>query len=222
LAARYDVRTLVASAGLGLREVDQDAPSYAATFSTGHADTVATDTSDAAKWWTSLSELPGSVDLGNLQGPRVVMVLSDAYARAIDGDLMTLGRQRPGQVLLFGGSRDLDGITRIPANRRLRTELGCSTATLNVHSAIRWAEQAGDDLLSRQQIAAWRNWAAADREDDMPQRRRISDDDVTAFIREAKAEDPAISCTAAHRRLRKAGLACEQARFKALFTTGGI
>lgn len=221
LAASYDVQTLVASAGLGLREVDQKAPAYAATFSTGHADTVATDRSDAENWWESLSTLPGSVDLGQLPGPRVLIVASDAYARAMEGDLISLGRHRHGQVLLFGGSREVDGITRIPANRRLRTELGCSTATVNVHSAMRWIEQSGRDILGRQQLAAWRAWATADREDDMPRRARISDDDVLAFVREVRAEDPNISCTAAHRRLRISGLACEQARFKALFTGRG-
>lgn len=55
-AAGYEPRLLVASAGLGLRSVEQEAPAYGATFSPGSPDVVGTTTDQARDWWHVLQE----------------------------------------------------------------------------------------------------------------------------------------------------------------------
>ena len=63
--AGYSVTTLVASAGLGLRDVSTLASPYAATFAGGHPDSVASSAEENRDWWRRLRDLESAQSLAD-------------------------------------------------------------------------------------------------------------------------------------------------------------
>lgn len=216
LQRRLPTRALIASAGLGLQSLDSAQPSYAATFSQGHEDTVC-PSDDSGAWWLGLQEGIGSVRTSELSGP-ILAVLSTPYARAMDADLRDLGTRDDTDVLLIGGWKDIPGVTRIPADRTLRKALGGTVGSLLPRMAQQWVRLwDGDALTSDSALASWTQWreAASVREDFA--RRPLADDEVIEFIHRMRSQAPTVSATFALRALRDAGFACEQKRFGRLF-----
>lgn len=214
----YSVRLLVASAGLGLRFAESEAPSYSATFSPGHEDSVASETFTTGDWWRAVRQLDHALDpKAELRG-RVLLVLSSPYARAMSADLEALG-QRGDDVLLFGGAATVAGIARIPSDLALRTAVGGSAISLNLRMAQTWLQRFGEspDLYTDKHKAVWERWAQRVREVQVHRRTQITDAEVRAFVLEQLTLNTHVSATAALRQLRTAGLACEQKRFGNLF-----
>ncbi|MFV1362545.1 hypothetical protein AAHH97_03630 [Mycolicibacterium elephantis] len=210
------VRMLVASAGLGLKEVTQMAPSYAATFAGGNADSVC-DVTNLSDWWQRLGELPSTSSLSRLSAEPVLLVLSENYARAMDSDLVELA-SRGGNYLLVGGWRTIEGLPRLPADRDLRHALGGTVSSLGLRMARRWmSRRTGADLFTEGDQRRWSNWARTVRRSELYERTPMSDAEVATFIRKLLREDPSFSATRALRILRDRGFACEQKRFGALF-----
>ena len=212
------VRVLVASAGLGLRDIDSEAVPYSATFSAGNVDTVGTGSKQLSEWWSGLetSNTALSID-GALDGP-TLLVLSSAYARAMGPSLAALrGRN---DVLTFGGDDASNAGTRIRADRTLRSALGGTAMTLNLRSAIKWIELSDPDkIFGEESQTRWQEWSKAASKPDPFDRVQQSDNDIKKWIANMIRDEPQVSRSAALRVLRQAGLACEQSRFAALFAS---
>ncbi|QZY47222.1 hypothetical protein [Mycolicibacterium austroafricanum] len=212
----FAICMLVASAGLGLRDVTQFAPSYAATFAGNQADSV-TDITQTSQWWTRLGGLSQTTSLKRVARESVLLVLSENYARAMDGDLAALA-ERGGDYLLVGGWRTIEGLPRIPSDRDLRNALGGTVSSLSLRMARRWmSRRSGTDLFTEADQLRWSRWARTVRRSELYERTPRTDAEIKAFIRERLCEDPNLSATRALRMLRDRGFACEQKRFGALF-----
>lgn len=218
-AAGYDVETLVASAGLGLRDVTTAACSYAATFSGGHEDTVASGATESRQWWKRLGALSGSKSLADDAHDRVLLVLSESYARSMDEDLVRLAN-RGGDLLLVGGARDVDGVPRLPANRSLRSALGGTVSSVSIRMARRWMQRrTGTDLYCSGDAESWSQWAATAQQFEQFNRTPMTDGQMVNLIDELLISDPHLSASRALRLVRDGGIACEQKRFGAIFRT---
>jgi hypothetical protein len=213
----FDTRLLVASAGLGLREVSSLAPGYSATFSMAKLDSVVVNRPDARAWWRSIVAQPGALDPGQALRGRVLLVLSEPYASALESDLRVLA-QRAEDALLVGGAQDIPGLPRVPADKALRRVLGGTATSLILRMARAWLDRAGGARLHTALAEeSWEAWARDVREPDLYGRQARTDEQVVAFVKQLRARDASVSKTKALRLLRDHGLACEQHRFAALF-----
>ena len=217
----FGVEVVVASAGLGLCDVRETGPAYAATFSTGHADTVGATPAERTGWWSLIA--PDAAERllrASSLGP-VLLVLSAAYAGVLSSELGRLAGAG-GDLLLIGGREDIDGLPRLAADRALNAPLGGTVSSLNVRMATAWLEQ-GDEgaLFTEARLDRWTSWAGGVRRELAPSRAALTDDRALAFINDLRVADPRISATRALRQLRDAGFACEQQRFSALFRRSG-
>lgn len=215
--AGYTVQLLVASAGLGLRDVSTRAPAYAATFSAGHADSVASGTPNLRDWWQRLGSLDFTKSLSQDSNDRVLVVLSETYARCMDDDLVCLA-QRGGDLLLVGGARSIEGLPRLPSDRSLRANLGGTASSVTIRMARRWLQcHSGSALHDAKALAKWTTWASSVALVERYDRAPMTDADISALIKRIVVDDPAISASRALRLLRDGGIACEQKRFGDLF-----
>jgi hypothetical protein len=206
----YEPTMLVASAGLGLQHGTTRAPSYSATFSTGHLDSVGASLPEARAWWGTLPH--AEIDPGG----QAIWVLSEAYSRVLSQQL--LDATAPSGLLVFGGSRDLSDSVRIHPDRSLRRALGGTVTSLNVRSAVQWLNlSGGDDLFGTAARERWRAWSREKRHHEIFDRKPVSDSAVLEFVAELRARQPNVSKTSALKVLREAGMACEQQRFSTLF-----
>lgn len=206
----HDADVLIASAGLGLQPLHESAPAYAATFSSGHPDSVADSPSAARTWWKSLPRTE------HVQGRPALWVLSENYSRAIAADLLeTLG---PSELLVFGGSKEIPADMRVPADRSLRRALGGTVTSLNVRAATQWLSLSrGKSPFGDRAHRRWSDWSDQARHHEQYDRRPLTDSAVLDYVEMLRGQNAGVSKTAALKSLRAAGLACEQRRFSALF-----
>lgn len=215
----FDVTLLVASAGLGIRKLTDVAPAYGATFTRGHADSVAIDVAGSRQWWDLLRAAADPDSSTRIvTSNKLLLVLSDVYADALDDDLSELARTGV-DALLVGGSRDIEGLSRLRPRGELRKALGGTMTSLNLRMAARWLDLLDlDRSVADPQVGrAFDFWADQVAVPERYERAHLTDDDVVAFARELRRADPKISRTRALRRLRDSGWACEQRRFRRLF-----
>lgn len=212
----HEPRVLVASAGLGLRALESQAPAYSATFSLGKPDAVAHNMEDAANWWEQLAYAPRALTLASLRGP-VLLVLSRTYALALARDLTELGASGA-KAALVGGAVEIPGITRIPSDASLRHSLGGTLGSLNQRMANRFLQfcHGPDDWLSGDHLQRWNSWASEVRHKEVFERQRGSDSEIQAWILTMIAGKP-MSASRALREYRRQGNACEQSRFGRLY-----
>lgn len=216
-SAGFSSRLLVASAGLGLRELTSTGPAYGATFARHQPDSVGQTVGDSQSWWRDRANDPQALCPGRELRGRVLMVLSANYASALDTDLTALAEYGD-DCLLVGGARDIEGIPRIASDKRLRTHLGGTTTSLNIRTAIAWMERLdGSNLHSQPLQSAWRSWASTVLQPERYDRTPMSDEQVLAYVDKVRMSDPGISRTRALRMLRASNFACEQQRFAQLF-----
>ncbi|WP_328871466.1 hypothetical protein OHT76_15815 [Streptomyces sp. NBC_00287] len=216
--AGFEADLWVASAGLGLQPVSVSAPSYAATFSNRHADSVATTAEGSCQWWGHLQEEAGRATLQELgKTGAVLMVLSEVYAKAMETELRALA-MLGSEALLFGGVEEIGGIQRVPADAGLRRSLGGTLTSLNVRMATSWLRHCqNSQLTSRTTSDSWKKWAAGESKPEQHHREPMTDDEVIVFIRQQTASQPGVSRTRLLRLLRDEGRACEQSRFAKLY-----
>lgn len=217
----FKVRLLVASAGLGLRDANSKGPAYAATFAGGHPDTVTPPGLASQVWWKALEKFGDSDSLIETAGDRVLLVLSENYARAMHSDLEELAA-RGGDLLLVGGAKTVEGLPRLPADMGLRRQVGGTASSITLRIARLWlARRTSNDVYHPNDARRWSNWAASVSQLERYDRRPASDSELRALIVRLKETDPSLSATRALRSLRDAGIACEQKRFGELFRTTG-
>jgi hypothetical protein len=208
----YAPDVFVASAGVGLRRIDELSPPYAATFSVGHADSVAPTVDEARTWWSRLPHTPVPEALHPS-----IWVLSEAYSRVLAHTLPSI--EPRAAAVVFGGSSNVPDEVRVPADRGLRRALGGTVMSLNVRMAIRWLEIAeGQALAGARTRLAWEEWSRRERHEERYDRKPLTDDAVREFIANLAKLEPGVSKTRALGTLRKSGMACEQRRFATLFS----
>lgn len=216
--AGFDPALFVASAGLGLRSSDFEAPAYGATFAMNTPDSVGRSGAEAQMWWSAFGDEAG-LRLADVAESSTLIVLSESYARAMEPDLVALGEQE-GDHLLVGGHREIAGLKRVPADLGLRSALGGTASSLNARIAGAWLEGLNmPELGSATRQQEWAEWSATVRRVENYNRSRMSDAQIAAYVRDLKQRDPDISQTVALRNLRDAGQACEQKRFRTLFNS---
>lgn len=217
--AGFTPRLYAASAGLGLRPVSSSAPSYAATFLSRHADSVASSNAQTSQWWDHLQRLDGTRDLPQIAGAagRALVVLSAPYAQAMHHDLLALADTAT-DVVLIGGATDIEGIRRVPANAGLRHALGGTLTSLNVRMAASWLEHCTPGRLTDPPARLrWDDWVSRTARPERYDRTPVTDETVIAFIEKAKSTYPGASRTRMLRLFRDEGMACEQKRFAGLY-----
>jgi hypothetical protein len=217
--AGFEPELWVVSAGLGLQPATASFPAYAATFSPRHQDGVATTPVDRRQWWKGLQERLGVRRVVELSGRGpTLLVLSEVYGSVLLSELRELG-EGGADVLLVGGSEDVAGLQRIPANGSLRKALGGTLTGLNARMAISWFDHCQDGVLtSPATVKSWMRWAEDSAHRERHDRTPMTDAEIKKFILASTAAQPDISRTRLHRLLRDSGKACEQKRFANLYT----
>jgi len=225
----------VCSAGYGLIPAAAPIRPYAATFAAGEKDSVGSSVAELRDWWKRLSQWPGPAadqprsfaDLARRDpDATIVCVLSEAYQRACSADLRDAAAHLADDEQLSvigpaGRCAHIDDLI-VPVTARLRPVVGGSLQALNVRAAAYVLATAAAEAidLRRSQLRTLVARAVAQAPEDTSRRpagRRLTDDDVRAYIRAQLADGPA-TATRLLRLLRDSGLSCEQARFKQLFT----
>jgi hypothetical protein len=229
LATAFARPTLwVASAGWGLIPIDAPIRPYSATFSHQQPDSVSTNGEGAQAWWGAIAAWEGPI-LGAARSltslvadhprDRVLLVLSQPYFAACGKDLgaaLTVANDSMISVIASGVSpQSTFEAWQLPADARLQHHVGGTRGSLNVRIAadLLMTGLADHGAMSRH----LRDRLAAAPDLRVFERRRLADDEVITFIRSRRASDSSVSRTSLLRELRDGDMACEQARFAALF-----
>jgi hypothetical protein len=216
------------SAGYGLIPDDAPLRPYAATFASGHPDSVRMGTIDPSEWWRVLAAWDGpspgqprTIRALTEADPKAsyLLVLSASYLSACSTDIAAASGSvaDPDQfIVVSAGTRNggvLDGLL-VPADARLQTYLGGTRQTLNVRVA---ADLLSKGFTGRAEVARY----LADLLEAQPpirryEREKLTDEQVLTMIGDALTRVPGASASSLLREFRDAGYACEQARFAAL------
>ena len=231
------IRVSVVSAGLGLVGMRDELPMYGATFASRHPDSVLASLDSAMhrqvrrQWWETLTraEVLGHrspqhlVDLAEHGSDRSVIVcIGRSYLDAVAVDLTALVKRLddPERMMIFAAGAPPAGLEEcwITVPGSLRLTLGGSLASTNLRAAVAVLTELGtlppNAAKARSIVGALATTAGK-----LPtfDRRRQCDDLVSDWIVNHLADAPNVSKTAALRRFRDEGNACEQARFGRLF-----
>jgi hypothetical protein len=225
LAIGVETHLWACSAGYGLISADAMVRPYAATLSPGHADSVSGGRTGVAVWWHNMAKWKGPepgrprkiTDLVESdRDATFVLALSAPYFQACGTDIeaAAVAVADPDRFMIVSsGTRPVGplGQLLLPADARLREHLGGTRQVLNVRIAA--------DLLRRQLMS--RTIAVdylvglleAQLELRRYDRKKLSDDEVMSWIRDAQDELPGASASRMLRVFRDRGYACEQHRF---------
>jgi hypothetical protein len=216
------------SAGYGLIPDDAPLHPYAATFSSGHADSVRASGVTPSAWWNALAAWDGPspgrprtiYDLVRSDpGAHFLFVLSASYLAACSGDVAAASQivADPDRlVVISAGTRNagpLEGLL-VPADARLQACLGGTRQTINSRVAT---ELLSKGITSRAEATRY----LTDLLEAQPpirryDRKKLTDEQTLALIGEALARVPGVSASKLLREFRDAGYACEQGRFAEL------
>lgn len=234
--AKYETRTWVISAGLGLIASDDRVPMYSATLASGHADSVVRNGSADPRltrhqWWDALSrwEGPGRSQIRRLSdlaaknpGALVVLCASRHYIDAITYDLLVTQSNlyNSKTLMIFSSGPPLPNLSEnwITVPGSLRLLLGGSHSSTSVRTAHETMHKLPPKKFSTpnaQDVVAKLSREAGP----LPSYDRIrhTDKEVLAWLVKHTAKFPVANQTTALRRFRDSGNACEQSRFGRLF-----
>jgi hypothetical protein len=106
----------------------------------------------------------------------------------------------------------------VPSEASLGEMLGGSRGSLHARTARRILQQSdAASLRAATLVPQYTRLVSESQNTTAPVRLRLGDENVRSFIRDAIAVNRALTCTAALRKLRSSGQACEQRRFAGLF-----
>lgn len=216
-------RFLIASAGHGLLFPTDEVPAYSATFSHGHPDSVpgAGVPGHASDWWRTLGgEKRLLAKVVDDDGDGLVCAMPVTYLRSLESVLeVVLPRVRVGRAVILGAPRS-------PKLRPFGVKLDARATRVVGGAAGQLSGKTLAWLAANGHLDAGWTWdqvnaavSAIIRGDEAsiyPKREPMSDDEVRAWIADVK-RDPTVSASVALRRLRDAGRACEERRFRGLF-----
>lgn len=240
-------RLWVCSAGYGLINTEREIHAYSATFTAGHADSVATGRGGQSAavtraWWSRLAREwrrtgrnGGPHSLGDLAeaypGTPMFVVGSPRYIDALADDLLAAAECLRSEDLLSvfsTGAERLRAVERylVPYNGRLqspdlfrkRSHLGGAYPSLNIRAAGEALTTAARTRLRRSELQAHFGELMTSQP---PHRRydraRATPVEVEAFIRAELARDPRATHTRLLREFRDRGHAFEYTRFRGIF-----
>ena len=235
VAASAGGRAWVASAGYGLVPFDAPVRPYSATFAAGDPDSVSRFRAPGggavqAAWWAAVAGWEGPsagaprlvADLAGRHPAELLLVtLSEPYLRALTPDLLAArDRLTSGDrlIVLCGGAPLghplADSLVRWDTRAQV---VAGALASMNARVARRLLAEVQPRRLTLaaapERVVGWATTAPSRTR---PERRRVSDDEVRAFIRDRLGGTPRPSPSALHRELRDSGLACERLRFLSL------
>jgi len=240
-ALGYRAHLWVASAGYGLVPAGQNLKPYSATFARDSEDRVYPRDFPRGRripalqaWWRALAaharpageprtltELAQRVGKGSL-----LVIAGPTYVEAMERDLLGCASALSQSSRLVVVTGDVPGVTpRLAANliqsdARFMNLVSGSLPTLHVRLAEYLLDQSRGRPL---EVSSLRTCADAVLGSQpawvVPDRERRSDAAVLRSIRGLLRSDPGLSYTAALRRYRSGGHACEQKRFKRLFSS---
>ena len=221
----------VASAGYGLLDSNTKVVPYAATFATGHADSVVDPSSgdepglQCRNWWQKLNVGRGNAPAFHSEssGAACLFVGSRAYVEAATEHLLSTARTMtdPSRLVIVTGALPKNPLLREHAvlpPARLRSIVGGPLTSLHARWASYLVSQIKPDEWSLARVRALTDSAAKTATiPDVPQREPMSDAEVRTFVRDAIRATPSAKHSTLLRELRLRGNACEQSRFKQLF-----
>ena len=225
LATGADARLWTCSAGYGLISAQAPVRPYAATLSPGHPDSVTGGRTGTAAWWRNIASWEGPepgtprtiAQLVESDPEAIyVLVLSATYLQACITDIeaaVAAVADTDRLMIVSSGTRTTSPLPKLllPADARLQAHFGGTRQVLNVRIAA--------DLLTRQLMSrAAASRYLADLLDEQPgitryDRKKLSDEEITSWIRDAQDHMPDASASRMLRAFRDAGYACEQHRF---------
>jgi hypothetical protein len=235
IPAKRGIRLWVCSAGYGLIPATALVRPYSAAFS-GQRDRVPGGAHGARRWWQALAgwegpepDQPRSIhELAAAdQSASFMLALSAAYLDACRDDITAAIKELsdPDRFLVISaGTRNtslLAGLM-VPTNARLQGGLGGTRQALNARIAARLL---GAGITSRAEATRYMAQLLAG-QPPMPRydRKKLSDEEITAMIAGRLAGVPGMSASNMLREFRDAGYACEQQRFAGLHrqVAGGL
>jgi hypothetical protein len=164
-------------------------------------------------------------------GNLLLVVLSEQYLAAVRHDVAAAADVLGDQLLLLSaGARaeslraiDRDGASLanrlLPANARLKTLVGGAMQSLNARlarHALRSAHEWVNDPSRLRALLA--RWGAEAPPTESVNRTRSDDQAIKEYVRVALRQNSSVTYTSLLRALRTAGRACEQSRFRTLFS----
>jgi hypothetical protein len=235
-------KTLVASAGLGMRGLDEEGVGYSATFSQGPSDSVLRfrygSASQARKiWWKIINDKdePGFSDWKVEHQPEsgrrpVFVVVSEGYQQALADDIVDIA-EKWADVVVVSGSKPLKDLVEAPhvdhirVGQNLRMLLNGSTSSVGIRFVSHFLESGLDrNAESAHKYLTklnddYQNLAAEQKLPEFSRSRFADDQAVIDWILDAMEESTATnpSKSSLLRVLRDEGRACEQKRFGELF-----
>lgn len=236
-ARQRNTEVYVASAGLGLVHSDSRVPGYAATFTRGHLDSVVLGESGSLtaarrEWWEALADWAGPgdcvaprrlSDLAATSGANLLVCVGPDYIDATADDLRAAQKVLGDDRLVIVASGDApEGLAeawvRCPGQLRMRFGGSMSSTGVRVARAMLERLDPNEPLGARQARGLIKVFLTNTKPLPLFGRDRLSDGDVLAWIRaDAGVHPGTTNKTAALRRLRNEGRACEQSRFGRLY-----
>jgi hypothetical protein len=228
LTRRFSARAelWVISAGYGLIPASAEIKPYSATFASGKDDSVWRGNSDGTRrqqlqgWWRALANGTTLSDLAATARDGALMLAAGAsYLEAIAPDLEHAVDLAPERVsVISAGSRMLCGL--LPVSSRFRARVGGTDSATNARVLSLLAADAPTHRF-RPDLMAARLRRINSRLPAMHRAtgRRVTDEEVSRAILRIRKAAPTISRSQALRTLRAGGIACEQSRFAAIWSS---
>jgi hypothetical protein len=175
-------------------------------------------------WWRTLREHspqgngPSLAALGS-DGP-ILVAVSRPYLAAMRDELIAAETRSPGRLVLTttGGVPHYLQHLRTKATGALRSVLGGSMQAVNVRLAAKIVNDIAESDLTYATASSLVERLMAEASPlERHARSPLTDLEVSAYIANALDAANPPSCTALLRRMRDAGMACEQARFRDLY-----
>lgn len=237
-AVGYPAKLWVSSAGYGLVPAEAQVCPYSATFAASEADSVWRpgdgDRRTALRtWWNGMQGVPGPdaaaprsiSDLaGNDVNAVILVIASPSYIAAMAEDLAGVRKKLVDpQRLIIISSRNgslPDWLTShlVPSEAPLSSVLGGTLGSLHARTA-RQILQGSAELPLRADVLVshYERLVSQAETATTPTRLKLPDEEVRKFIREVTSGNGSLTYTAALRKLRTRGQACEQRRFASLY-----
>jgi hypothetical protein len=237
-AEGHQANLWVASAGYGLVPAEARVRPYSATFAASEEDSVWRpgdgDRRMALRtWWNGLQAVSGpdaaaprsiSALAGSDDKAVLLVIASPSYVAAMAEDLESAREQLVDpQHLIIVSSRNGSlpaWLTShlVPSEAPLSRVLGGALGSLHARTARRILQESAEEPLRADVLVSYYERLISEVESaTIPTRVKLRDEDVRRFIREVTAGHRGLTCTAALRKLRATGRACEQRRFVGLY-----
>jgi hypothetical protein len=236
----FSAKTWVISAGYGLVPVNACIRPYSATFAGSHPDSVTNRQIKVLSrktilqtWWKDLCAMrsvrfakPRSLTKLARTMPKAtfIIIASPDYLLALEEDILATFNSLidPNQLIIISSHSEVLSQSLqahiVPSVATLQSLVGGALGSLHARVALMILENAHKwdlraDTLRRRLIKLATISPPLRKHD----RERLTDLEVSKFVRRALKRVPQPSCTAVLQELRSSSLACEQKRFKEIY-----